>query len=193
MKRSSHLRLTLMAATLPAALAGCDTGPATGTVLRSVDDCPTVKDVPTAQCQAAYQTALAEHQRLAPRFHDWNDCYQQFGACSPVVNDGVVSYYVPPMAGFLLGYAAARRNDDRGYAYSYSGHSIPLYRDRSGDFYKPSGDYVSGRSGTVKGNAGHATAPTRAITVSRSGFGSSSAARSSFGRGGHGGHFGHGG
>lgn len=179
MKRSTHLRLTLMAATLPAALAGCDSGPETGAVVQSVDECVSAQHLSRQECQTAYDNAVAQHQKVAPRFQNWGDCNQQFGSCAPLRDNGV-DYYIPPMAGFLVGYALGRRNDH--YYYGYGG-SLPLYRDRSGGFYKPGGDYVSGRSGAVKGAVGRPTPPARAVTVSRSGFGSSSAARSSFGGG----------
>lgn len=181
MKRSSQLRLTLMVATVPAALVGCDSGPETGAVVQSVEQCTAEQQLSLEDCQAAYQKALAEHERLAPRFQSPNECNDQFGNCAQI-QDGQQSYWIPPMTGFLIGYLAGRAGGG-GYSYGYAGRSMPLYRSRSGDFYDPRGGYVSGRVGGVKGAVGRASPPARAVTVSRSGFGSSSAARSSFGGG----------
>jgi uncharacterized protein YgiB involved in biofilm formation len=204
MKRSSHLRLTLMAAAMPVALAGCDQGPPTGEVLSSVDDCSRVSDVSPQECKAAYDAALAQHQNVAPRFESYTDCNDQFGSCTEVTNDRGQTNWIPPMTGFLLGYAVssalnsnsgyagrdcARYPDQPGCAGNSGGYRIigssPLYRDyRSGDYLKPNGDFASSRTGKVTGGYGRTSAPARAITVSRAGFGSSSSARSSFGGGG---------
>lgn len=204
MKRSINLRLTLMAAAIPAALAGCEPAPPTGQVLQSVQDCDWQPDVSPQECRAAFDKAKAEHEKLAPRFESSSDCNDQFGSCTAVTNERGQMNWIPPMTGFLLGYMASdlinsssrgyNRPDCRNYpnqqgcagnsgGYRVSG-STPLYRDyRSGDFMKPNGDVASNRIGQVSGNAGNTAAPTRAITVSRSGFGSASAARSSFGGG----------
>ncbi|HEY5612514.1 MAG TPA: DUF1190 domain-containing protein, partial [Lysobacter sp.] len=53
----------------------------------------------------------------------------------------------------------------------------------SGGYYKPGGDYVGDRVGTVTGKRGSTALPARAMTVSRSGFGSSASARGGFGGG----------
>lgn len=178
-KRSRNLKLVLMAATVPVALAGCDSEP-TGTVLSSVDQCKTQTSVPVEQCTAAYEKALAEHRKLAPRFDSQVQCNEQFGSCE-VVQTGSSQSYVPPMGGFLLGYALASATRGGMYPY-YVGGVSPLYRDyRSGRYLKPNGDSVSRGLGTVTGRRGNTALPARAMTISRSGFGSSASARGGFG------------
>lgn len=187
MKRSSNLKLTIMALSLPAALLGCDEGPPTGTVLSSVYDCANAEGISLDECKSAHEQALIQHERVAPRFENATECNQQFGNCTGVEEEGR-THWVPPMTGFLIGYAVAGgfnspRRDEQGGSgpHSISGVS-PLYRDyRSGDYLKPSGDVAGNRTGNVTGARGNATTPARAITVSRSGFGSSSGARHSFG------------
>lgn len=180
MKRSQNLKLVLMAATVPVALAGCNREP-TGTVLSSVQQCQTQKAVPVEQCTAAYQKALAEHEKLAPRFKSVVQCNEQFGNCEVVQTDQGRAY-VPPMGGFLIGYALA--STMRGGMYPYRvGGAVPLYRDyRTGRYLKPGGASVGRGLGTVTGRRGSTTLPARAMTVSRSGFGSSASARGGFGR-----------
>ena len=189
MKRSRNLRLSLMAVALPAGLVACDGGEPTGAVLNTVADCRAPQadgqQLDVAQCEAAYQQAVAEHRRVAPRFDNAVQCDQDFGKCEAVQEEGRTSY-VPPMGGFLLGYALAG-----GFGNNSGGRGIaggaPLYRDYRGQYLNPNGNPVSRQPGTVTGKRGSIATPARAISVSRSGFGSSSAARSSFGSRGYGG------
>lgn len=177
MKRSSNLRLTLMAVAVPAGLAACGSGEPTGVVLDSIEDCR-AQQVDVAQCEAAYNNARAEHARVAPRFDDRVQCSEDFGQCEAVQENGHTSF-IPPMGGFLLGYALGGGFSNNGYRGVAGG--MPLYRDYRGRYINPNGDMVSRGPGTVTGKRGAIAPPARAITVSRSGFGSSSAARSSFG------------
>ncbi|KLD74887.1 DUF1190 domain-containing protein [Xanthomonas hyacinthi] len=182
MKRSTNLKLSLMAATLSVPLIGCDSGPPTGEVLASPDQCSVQKEVSVEECKAAYQKAQLEHRKVAPRFQDQSQCNQQFGNCTPFNDERGQVSWIPPMAGFLIGYALG--NAGGGYGGRTLMGAAPLYRDyRDGGYYKSNGDLAGRDTGTVKGNAGLPPPPSRAITVSRSGFGSSAAARSSFGGG----------
>ena len=182
-KRSRNLKLVLMVAAVPAALAGCDSEPS-GQLLSSVEDCKIQQEVPVDQCTAGYQTALAEHQRLAPRFDSQADCSAQFDGCTPLqsdANQGQQHSYIPPMGGFLLGYVLGSTMGGGGYRV---GGAAPLYRDyRSGGYLKPNGDMVGKAPGQVTGRRGNTALPARAMTVSRSGFGSSASARGGFGSG----------
>lgn len=181
MKRSRNLKLTLMAMAIPAGLAGCEPAQPTGVVLNSIEDCR-AQQVDVAQCESAYNAARAEHARVAPRFDDPVQCTQDFGSCEAVQEEGRTSY-IPPMGGFLLGYALGGGfNGNRGIA-----GGAPLYRNTRGGYLNSTGDMVSRQPGTVTGRRGSIATPARAITVSRSGFGSSSAARGSFGSRGFGG------
>jgi len=184
MKRSRNIRLTLMAVALPAALAACESGEPTGVVLNSIADCR-AQQVEVAQCEAAYNKAVADHQRVAPRFDNAVQCQQDFGQCEAVQEEGRTSY-IPPMGGFLLGYALGGGFNSNSGMRGVAG-GVPLYRDYRGGYINPNGDNVSRQPGTVTGKRGSIATPARAITVSRSGFGSSSAARGSFGSHGSGG------
>lgn len=155
----------------------------TGMMLYARSDCARVDKVELSQCQSAYDQAVADHQRLAPRFDSQYQCDEQFGNCVQAPDSAL--YWIPPMAAFLLGYRARDDDDDAsggGYygGYRYTG-ALPLYRERSGDYLNPKGDYVGSGYGKVTGKAGNPSPPARAITISRSGFGSVAGARSSFG------------
>lgn len=152
----------------------------TGTVVYSKSGCATVPAVSLAECEAAYDLAAAEHARIAPRFDSLSQCRDQFGECQ---SDPSGIHWIPPLAGVLVGYR--QRDDDVSGGGSVGGYrytgSLPLYRERGGDYLNPHGDYVSSGSGKVTGDAGRTNPPARALTISRSGFGSSASARSSFG------------
>lgn len=178
MKRSGNLRLVLMAAAAVPALAGCESEP-TGKVLASIDQCRSQTEVSIEQCETAYRTAVAEHGRVAPRFDSKVECDQQFESCTAIEEEGRTVYH-PPMGGFLMGYLIGNAlSGPRGY-YPV-GAASPLYRDARGGYYKPNGDFAGNRIGNVSGNKGKVALPARAMTVSRSGFGSSAAARGGFG------------
>jgi len=183
-KRSRDLRLVLMAVAVPAVLAGCDDDPS-GKILTSREECTVQTEVSREECDKAYSQALVEHEKLAPRFESEQECNQQFGACQPLAGQSAAAHptYIPPMTGFLIGYALSQAMGGGGGYYRVGGVS-PLYRDyRSGGYLKPDGREVSTYSGTVYGKkAGDTALPARAVTVSRAGFGSSAAARGGFGR-----------
>lgn len=186
-KRSRNLKLVLMAVTVPAVLSGCGDDAPSGKVLTSREECAVQTEIAPAECEKAYQQALVEHEKLAPRFESEKDCNDQFGACQPAPANAAAGTassghsYMPSMSGFLIGYALSQAMQPRGY-YGVGGVA-PLYRDyRSGGYLRPDGKQVSNYSGTVYGKSAGSTAlPARAVTVSRAGFGSSAAARGGFG------------
>lgn len=184
-KRSRQLRLVLMAVSVPAVLTGCGDDEPSGKVLTSREDCAAQTEISPAECEKAYQQALVEHEKLAPRFESEKECNDQFGACQPAPAAATASTssghsYMPSMSGFLIGYALSQAMQPRGY-YGIGGVS-PLYRDyRSGGYLRPGGELVGKSSGTVYGKQGNTALPARAMTVSRAGFGSSAAARGGFG------------
>lgn len=194
-KRSRNLKLVLMAVAVPAALVGCDDDPS-GKVLTSREECTVQTEISREDCEKAYGQALVEHEKLAPRFQSEQECNQQFGACQPLNGQaaGAQPSYIPPMTGFLIGYALSQAMNSGSRGYYPVGGVSPLYRDyRSGGYLKPDGKQISTHSGTVYGKkAGDTALPARAVTVSRAGFGSSAAARGfgssrGFGGGGRGG------
>lgn len=184
-KRSRNLKLVLMAVAVPAALVGCDDDPS-GKILTSREECTVQTEISREDCEKAYGQALVEHEKLAPRFQSEQECNQQFGACQPLAGQSVGAQpsYIPPMTGFLIGYALSQAMNSGPRGYYHVGGVSPLYRDyRSGGYLKPDGRQISNYSGTVYGKkAGDTALPARAVTVSRAGFGSSAAARGGFGR-----------
>ena len=178
MKRSTHIRLTLMTATLPLALASCSDSAPTGAIAQSIDECVQAKAGTYQECSAAYGQALAKHDATAPKFEDKGDCDAQFGNCTAHTDERGHSSWKPPMSGFLIGYLASSAMNGRS---GFAGGS-PLYRDRnSGAFFKADGESAGTRSGFVSGEAGRAASVARGTTVARGGFGGTGSAHASFG------------
>ena len=170
MKRSRQAGLVLMGAA-PLFLAAC--GESTSeAAYTTVEHC--VKDGGTQQaCMAAYDSAQAEHAKSAPRYTTREECIAAHGVdqCEQRSDGQGGSFFTPFLAGFFVSNLMNRS--------SSSYYSSPLYRGRSGGYvYAPSALSEPGRAPTMREVS---SPPNRAVTRSRSGFGSSSAARGSWG------------
>ncbi|WP_237058431.1 DUF1190 domain-containing protein [Loktanella sp. M215] len=143
--------------------ASCEAAANAGTVAFTVQD-----------CDAAYQDALVEYERSAPRYDDQALCEEQHGgAC--VVDEraagGGGSIFMPLMAGYLMG---SMLGGNRAM-------TQPLYRDAGGKFATAGGGTVlNGNRGSARMQpssfraAPAAAAPMSRATVSKTGgFGSS--------------------
>jgi uncharacterized protein YgiB involved in biofilm formation len=187
MKRSRALTLVLMAPA-PLLLAGCDDAPEE--TLRKgfyTDVAACVKDGNAADvCQRALDNATKANEANSPKFKTKDECIAQFGdLCRErVVHDGTneSSMWTPLMAGFLISQLMSPRYPSGYY------DSSPIYRFRSGQYTQYGDDRFSGFGGGVSGSSSTARSyhsvditPNRAVTVSRSGFGSVAAARSGWG------------
>jgi len=181
MKRSSSIELTLMSA-VPFLLAACD-GPRGAApaplVYRSVADCIASGQIPEETCRSEYERAQALHQQQAPRFASLEDCEARYGydQCTRGHSADSSNMFLPLMAGYLIGHALGNRGYPYGYYYG-GWRGQPIYQDR--------GDRAAWRTGTGtavaygEGARGPAAMNT-AQTLSRGGFGMSSAARGSWG------------
>jgi len=180
MKRSRQLALLVMAQT-PWLLTACDdasTG-AEEAVTRqgfytSVDACE--RDGNTKEtCEHAAQTADTAHSTSAPRYKTREECIAEFGEmCTEHRQEG--GFWMPLMTGFLISQMLSP-----GRPAAYLGSS-PIYTSRSGQYvqsFRNAGPGVGGATGARMRPID--VTPNRAITVSRSGFGSMSAARSGWG------------
>ena len=88
-------------------------------------------------CEAAFQSARAEHPLLAPRYPTEETCEAEVGdgACErvePRSDNGIITpYFIPLMTGFLI----AEVLDEVGDAMKRKRYGRPLYADRSGYLY----------------------------------------------------------
>lgn len=179
MKRSKLVGLALMGSA-PVLLTACsEPAPPEVPAYGSVDECVQGGIFTRQACESGQAAAMQAHLNQAPRFANQSTCEQEYGAnnCQQVQAPGGGSWFMPAMAGFIVGNMLADRDRDRGYYYGggyYGGYrGKPLYRDRYG-----SGQWRTSDGMTIdKGGYGK----QKAITSSRGGFGSQAAARGSWG------------
>ncbi|UXI67328.1 DUF1190 domain-containing protein [Tahibacter amnicola] len=175
MKRSQTVRLLLMGAA-PVFLTACEPEEPVS-LYKDVAECVAGAKLTQDQCQAAFDHAKSEHERVAPRYSSQSDCETDFGSgrCH-TVNHGAGIQYIPLMAAYALGYYAGRPNYYQ---------SQPLYYSHttygSGGYLNSGGQPIARTTGDARVTRSAMETPSRAVTMSRSGFGSSSSARGSWG------------
>ena len=188
MKRSRSIELALMG-TVPLLLAACDQPSPiqqqqSALLYQNLQQCVSAGQVSVDICEKAYADAVQAQFQNAPRFGSLADCEARFGydQCHPVEN-GSGHWFVPALAGFLVGRALSHDHPAWGYpapAYGWGGYggSIgqPIYRAR-GD----RGSWQSADGQRFGWGARGPAAPSVGETLSRGGFGMSSAARASWG------------
>ncbi|RDV29250.1 DUF1190 family protein [Alteromonas aestuariivivens] len=150
-------------------------------IYTSLEDCTRDNPGATAQCEAAYKTALDEAARTSPRFNSEYDCEYEFGAnqCRQAESGGS-SFFVPFMAGYMV---SSLLSPNRYYSQpiytSYSPYSPFRSRWISADGYVFDGD-IRKRDYRVSPDV-YKPKPTVNRTINRGGFGSSVRAKSSWG------------
>jgi len=161
-------------------LIGCSDDTQEAQVYKSVEDCISGNPGQTEQCEIAYQQAEQEAIKSGPKYNNLAACVQDFGAhnCQsyPVQNNQ--SIFMPLMAGYMFGSMM-----NGGY------RSAPLYTSYSrrspayGKWTSTDGNlFGSANSNKVRVNdKAFKPKPTVRRTMSRGGFGSTIAAKSSFG------------
>jgi uncharacterized protein YgiB involved in biofilm formation len=188
MKRSRSIELVLMG-TMPLLLSACGDGstqqPQNTFAYQNLQQCINEGKLSADVCAKAYADAVQAQYRDGPRYSTLGECQAQFGddQCRPV-HTASGSWFMPALAGFMIGRAFGsnhyydRRDYQPGYAAGPFGGSFgqPLYRSRGdrAEWRTASGERFGAGA---RGPAGQSVAET----LSRGGFGSSSAARASWG------------
>ena len=167
MKRSRTVQLAFMSS-MPLLVTACG-GPRPDERLAYQDVQQCIQDgrVSKEVCEQEYQAALQARAQQS-HYASSGDCTAQWGDCRPYVSAGGDHWFVPALAGFMIG----RMMGHRDYYYGGGGFGGP-YRERP--------DRGAWRGGDDRPGMGEPHAPTSAQTLSRGGFGSSGAARSSWG------------
>jgi uncharacterized protein YgiB involved in biofilm formation len=176
MKRSPTVRLLLMG-TAPVLLTACEAQD-DAVLYKDVAECVAGARLTEDQCKAAFDHAKSEHERVAPRYTSQSDCETDFGSgkCQGV-NQGAGIQFIPLMAAYALGYYAGRPNYYQSQPLYYSHTSF----GSSGGYVNSSGQQMARTTGMTTVSRSSMEAPTRAVTMSRSGFGSSSSAKGGWG------------
>ncbi|MDA1380130.1 DUF1190 domain-containing protein [Plesiomonas shigelloides subsp. oncorhynchi] len=71
-------------------------------VFKNLSECINQNPTLAAECQTAYQNALAEAAKTAPRYNSESDCVAEFGAGQCVQSPGT-GWFMPMMAGYMFG------------------------------------------------------------------------------------------
>jgi uncharacterized protein YgiB involved in biofilm formation len=189
-----HLTPVALVVTAAFLLAGCEKSDETVKLYQNADDCSAANPGESQQCTTAYNNALKEAERTAPKYATRQDCVAEFGEgqCQPAPSQASVagdnqaqaqsggSFWMPLMAGYMMG-----RMMGGSYAqqplFSSKNPSSPAYgryTDASGKSY---GAATPGRTMTVPKTA-MAPKPTTTSTITRGGFGESVAKQASMQR-----------
>jgi uncharacterized protein YgiB involved in biofilm formation len=182
MKKNSRRCLigTISVAVVGLTFSGCsDTREAD--IFKDKAECINQNPSYAADCEAAYQQALATATETAPKYESLEECQAEFGpkVCTNYQSSSGNSWFMPAMAGFMFA-----RVMDSGRRYNYQ----PVFTSNRGSspFYGSwltSDGYSYGsthsRRVTVDDKA-FQPKPAVTRTISRGGFGSTVAAKSSW-------------
>ncbi|ELY6198185.1 DUF1190 family protein [Cronobacter sakazakii] len=177
-----HLTPVAFAVTAAFMLAGCEKSDETVQLYQNADDCSAANPGKSAECTTAYNNALKEAERTAPKYATREDCVAEFGEdqCKQVNNTNTSqatqqtgSMWMPLMAGYMMG---RLMGGGMGFAqqplFSSRKPASPAYgkyTDASGRNY---GAAQPGRTMTVPKSA-MAPKPATTSTITRGGFGDS--------------------
>ncbi|CBA33643.1 DUF1190 family protein [Cronobacter turicensis] len=178
-----HLTPVAFAVTAAFMLAGCEKNDETVQLYQNADDCSTANPGKSAECTTAYNNALKEAERTAPKYATREDCVAEFGEdqCKQVNNTNTSqatqqtgSMWMPLMAGYMMGRLMG--GGGMGFAqqplFSSRNPASPAYgkyTDASGRNY---GAAQPGRTMNVPKTA-LAPKPATTSTITRGGFGDS--------------------
>ncbi|EOI5728235.1 DUF1190 family protein [Cronobacter malonaticus] len=178
-----HLTPVAFAVTAAFMLAGCEKSDETVQLYQNADDCSAANPGKSAECNTAYNNALKEAERTAPKYATREDCVAEFGEdqCQQVNNTNTSqatqqtgSMWMPLMAGYMMGRLMG--GGGMGFAqqplFSSRNPASPAYgkyTDASGRNY---GAAQPGRTMTVPKSA-MAPKPATTSTITRGGFGDS--------------------
>lgn len=185
-----HLTPVALAVSAVFMLAACEQNDETVSMYQNADDCSSANPGKSAECKAAYNNALKEAERTAPKYASREDCVAEFGEgqCqqapaqagvgasgteNQAQNQSSGSFWMPLMAGYMMG---RLMGGGAGFAqqplFSSRNPASPAYgqyTDASGKGY---GAAQPGRTATVPKTA-LAPKPATTTTVTRGGFGES--------------------
>ena len=194
--QARHLTPVALAIAAVFTLAGCEQSDETVSMYQNADDFSKANPGQSAQCNTAYNNALKEAERTAPKYASREDCVAEFGEnqCQQTPAQAGVgttqnaeaqqsgSFWMPLMAGYMMG---RLMGGGAGFAQQ------PLFSPRTpnssanGQFVDASGkNYGAATSGRTMNVPKTALAPKPATTstITRGGFGETVAKQNSMAR-----------
>lgn len=171
MRKATSSKSVALAGTL--LIAGCG-GSQEAAIYSNVEQCIGENPNSHLECEKAYDSAITEAERTAPKYNSQRACEMEFGHNQCTQSQSNSSWFLPALGGFMVG-----RMMGGGYDY---GRPSPLfgYRnswvDANGTSYgSRSNRHINVSKGAFKPK------PATARTLSRGGFGSKIQAKSSWG------------
>ncbi|WP_300004814.1 DUF1190 family protein [uncultured Cedecea sp.] len=190
-----HLTPVAIAITAVFMLSGCEQSDETVSLYQNADDCSVAHPGKSAECTTAYNNALKEAERTAPKYDSREACIAEFGegqcqqapAQASLAGSGENqaqaqssgSFWMPLMAGYMMGRLMSGGAQQP--LFSSKNPASPAYgkyADASGKSY---GAATPGRTMTVPKTA-MAPKPATTSTITRGGFGDSVAKQSAMQR-----------
>lgn len=182
--QARHLTPVAIAVSAVFMLAGCEKNDETVSLYQNADECAKANPSQSAQCTTAYNNAVKEAERTAPKYATREDCVAEFGenqcqqtpaqagvGTNNAENQQSGSFWMPLMAGYMMG---RMMGGGAGFAqqplFSPKAANSPArgqFVDASGRNY---GSATSGRTINVPKTA-LAPKPATTSTVTRGGFG----------------------
>ncbi len=113
-----HLTPVALAVATVFMLAGCEKSDETVSLYQNADDCSAANPSKSAECTTAYNNALKEAERTAPKYATREDCVAEFGEgqCQQAparagmapenqaqAQQSSGSFWMPLMAGYMMG------------------------------------------------------------------------------------------
>lgn len=190
-----HLTPVALAVTAVFMLAGCEQSDETVSLYQNADDCSAANPSKSAECTTAYNNALKEAERTAPKYASREDCVAEFGEgqCQQApAQAGMApenqaqaqssgSFWMPLMAGYMMGRMMGGGMGAQHPLFSSKNPASPAYGKYTDAGGKSYGAAQPGRTMTVPKTA-MAPKPATTSTVTRGGFGDSVAKQSTMQR-----------
>ncbi|MBS9424327.1 DUF1190 family protein [Photorhabdus caribbeanensis] len=203
--RSYRLAPVAMAVSAVFMLSACEKSDETVSLYMNADECSQANPSQSEQCTTAYNNALKEAEKTAPKYATKEDCIAEFGeaqctqtpaqaglgaTASSTTTNGEAqaqqqqsgSFWMPLMAGYMMGRLMGGGSAPSQPLFSSKSATSPAngqFVDASGKSYGPA--TAGGRSMTVPKTA-MAPKPATTTTITRGGFGDSVAKQSAMQR-----------
>ncbi|WP_340620964.1 DUF1190 family protein [Xenorhabdus siamensis] len=176
-------------------LSACEQNDETVSLYTNADECSKANPSQSEQCTIAYNNALKEAEKTAPKYATREDCVAEFGeqqctqapAQAGVGNQAQAqsssgSFWMPLMAGYMMGRLMGGNSAPSQPLFSSKSASSPAngkFVDATGKSYGPA--TAGGRTMSVPKTA-MAPKPATTTTITRGGFGDTVAKQSSMQR-----------
>ncbi len=193
--RSYRLAPVALAVSAVFMLSACEQNDETVSLYTNADECSLANPSQSEQCKTAYNNALKEAEKTAPKYATREECVAEFGeqqCTQPPAQAGVGtqaqaqnssgSFWMPLMAGYMMGRLMGGSSTPSQPLFTSKSATSPAngkFVDATGKSYGSAA--AGGRTMTVPKTA-MAPKPATTTTVTRGGFGDSVAKQSTMQR-----------